>query len=87
MFNTTENSMDSVTNVTNSTVAPEEGMSAIEEGSGMLAYRVGVYIHLVWLPIVVVVGSVGNILSFSVMVQVKRLNICYIILLFSYYNC
>ena len=45
-------------------------LSVAEEASHMLAYRIGVYIHFVWLPIIVAVGSVGNILSLLVMMQV-----------------
>ena len=48
------------------------------EAQKYLIYQIGWYIHLIWLPIIVPVGMIGNILSFLVMIRKenRRISCC-----------
>lgn len=65
-YNSTTTEME----ITNKTLA--------EEASTYLTYKIGVYIHIYWLPIMTPIGLVGNTLAFIIMVQMynRRISCC-----------
>ena len=62
--------LDNITGMANTT---EHVHSVVEEGKKLLPFLIGTYIHLYYLPMVIIVGTIGNMLSFAVMMQVSLL--------------
>ena len=52
-----------------STDASEWNILILQESQKYTPYWAGWYIHLIWLPIIIPVGIIGNLLSFIVMMQ------------------
>ena len=72
---TTMNNDENVTNITE-VVSTKLPVTVVAED--YLMYKLGVGIHTYYLPVVVIVGLVGNILSLSVMMQPhnRRISCC-----------
>ena len=81
-FNSTrwpENDMSTESDDVNGSTEATRGRDWIHtESKKYILYWAGWYIHLIWLPIIVPIGMIGNLLSFLIMMQRKnrRISCC-----------